>query len=222
MVLVLTLTAFSGVVAAGDESSLNRFDFQVKEALEVENDRMIAVLRVEEEHQDAARLAEIVNQTMAWTLSEAERSPEVEAATGSYRVRAVMKDDLVVKWRAYQFLVLNSADTAALTRLLGRLQNRLRVSSVGFELTPQRRKAAEDKLIDSALDAFKARARLIADNFGAGDYRIIKASINTSARDVRPMAMLQSREASAVMTPPAVREGSSKVEVRVSGTIELR
>ena len=36
------------------------------------------------------------------------------------------------------------------------------------------------------------------------------------------MAMLQTAEARAVNTSPAVREGSSRVEVRVSGTIELR
>lgn len=218
----LSFAAISSVAAARDDVPFNRFDFQVKEIQDVENDRMIAVLRVEEVHLDAARLAEIVNQAMAWALSEADRAPEVEAATGNYRVRAVMKDERVINWRAFQVLTLKSADSAALSRLMGRLQNRLRISSVGFELTPQRRKAAEDALIDNALGAFKARARLIVDNFGARDYRIIKVSIDTSARDVRPMATLQSREMSAVQTAPAVREGRSRVEVRVAGTIELR
>ncbi|HFD92281.1 MAG TPA: DUF541 domain-containing protein [Gammaproteobacteria bacterium] len=222
MVLLLAFTLLSGVVAARDETSFNRFDFQVKEIAEVENDRMMALLRVEETHPDPARLAEIVNQAMTWALAEADRIPEVEAATGDYRVRAVMKDGLIVDWRAYQQLTLKGTDSAAVSRLVGRLQNRLRVGSIGFELTPQRRRAAEDRLIGSALDAFKARARLIADNFGARDYRIIKVSINTAAHDVRPMAMLQSVEKSAVHTPPAVREGSSRVEVRVSGTIELK
>ncbi len=219
---VLALTLFSWAVAAGDETAYNRFDFQVKEVAEVENDRMTALLRVEETHQDPARLAEIVNQAMTWALAEADRFPEVEAATGDYRVRAVMKDGLIVDWRAIQALTLKAADTAALSRLLGRLQSRLRVSSVGFELTPQRRRAAEDRLIDGALSAFKARARLITDNFGARDYRVIKVSINTAALNPRPMAMLQTAEARAVNTSPAVREGSSRVEVRVSGTIELR
>ncbi len=221
-VFIVGIMVSAGIVLAEDDVALNRFDFQVRESMDVENDRMRVVLRVEAENKDASHLADIVNQTMAWALTEADQFPEVNVATGNYQIRAITKDSLIIKWRGFQLLILNSAHSSVLSRLIGRLQTKLLVNTITFELSPEQRKITEDSLIGKALDAFKARAELITDNFNARNYRIVKASVNTSRNDVRPVAMLQTRVAGSRESIPAVREGTSKVEVRVTGTIELK
>ena len=79
---------------------------------------------------------------------------------------------------------------------------------------------SKDELIATALVAFEARAKLVRESLGASGHELVSLSIQTPGQPGRPMrAMAMAAEAD--VAPPALEGGSSRLVVRVNGTIEL-
>jgi predicted secreted protein len=223
--IVLAGLCFSQGVSAHDptETGYDRISLDVSARMEVPNDRLLAELYVQREGEDAGRLADEVNRAIDWAVSEARQVPAVEVQTLGYRTHPLYHKQTLTGWRVRQALRLKSADTTVLSDLIGRLQARLVVESVGYELSAHSRRAAESELTDEAIQAFRQRARQVAEQFGRSDYRLVKADIHGGAVQPQPMfrgAML-SVEADAVTTP-RLDPGSQTVQVTVSGVIELQ
>lgn len=190
--------------------------------MQVDNDLMVAELGVEMEGKDPANLAERVNDSMAWALNQTRKSRSVDVNTGNYHVNAVYDKNSISHWRAIQTLNLKSKDVGEMTRLIGVLQNRLLIKSMGFVISPQKRDKVENTLIGETLDAFKQRASLVSDNLAAKGYRIVKISIDTpdSVTPPRPFMMTMAMERKVSL--PAVEAGMSDITVMVSGSIQLQ
>ena len=138
--------------------------------------------------------------------------------TNTYPVYA--KSGKIESWRMRSELTLESGDTAALSELIGKLQASLGVSNLVMLPAPETRKKAENEAMLDAVNAFKSRAKLLADALGK-PYRIKQLSVNSSGRPpVMPMM-----RASAAYAPDAapmpVEGGDSQVSATVSGQIEL-
>jgi len=57
-----------------------------------------------------------------------------------------------------------------LNKMVGKLQQRLQVQNMRFSVSPDQQQASESRLIDQALDKFKARALRIQERLGAKGY----------------------------------------------------
>jgi predicted secreted protein len=102
------------------------------------------------------------------------------------------------------------------------LQERLAVSSISYNVSPERRREAEKTLISEAIARFKGRAEQIALELDRPGYRLVRMDVNTGdapivARPMLSMAMAEGRAA-----PPTLEAGTQDLQVTVSGTIELR
>ncbi|WP_175452475.1 SIMPL domain-containing protein [Thiohalomonas denitrificans] len=217
---LLLLVMMTGVAAADDEAVFDRVSLQAEASREVENDRMRAVLAVQEEGSDPARLAERINQTMRWALERLENFEGVTGETGGYRTQPVYQKGTLTHWRAVQSLQLESDNFTALSSLVGQLQERIQVQSMGFEVSEETRRAAENELIDDALNAFKIRAERVRKNLGAGGWRIVQLNINTRGNGPGPVYRMEAM-AERAAAPPAVKGGESTVSVTISGTVQL-
>ncbi len=222
--LFLSALIAAQVVNADNEARYNqvRLDAQVSE--QVSNDTMHVSLESWGEHRDAAKLAAQINRDMEWALSQARQHTAVKASTGSYQTWPLgSKDNTVTRgWRGQQSLQLESRDSKALGQLTGLLQERLKIKSMNFTVSDERRESVENRLIGLALEAFKTRAQIVSSNLEAGGYRIVNLNIGTSAQ--QPPIRYQSRMAMATMeadSAVAVETGESEVRVSVSGTVEL-
>lgn len=224
----LLLAALLGAMAApawaladAPAAPMDRVDFQVERSAEVPNDRVVALVGVTEEDSDSARLAERVNTTIAWALERAGRSEGVEVESAGYHTQPIYEKGRIQRWRGSQDLRLESEDVAALSELVGELQERLLVRSIDFQVSPERRREAEQALIDEALAAFQARAARIAKGLGARDYALGQLSVVTQGS---PPVFRQSgplRMSAAEAAPPALEGGRSTLSVQVQGSIEL-
>src|SRR5690606_17532974 len=107
------------------------------------------------------------------------KAPALQARTLSYASFPVYEEQQIVAWQAVQQLELKSTNISALNDMVGKLQARLQVKHMSFQPTSATRKAAENKLIDQALDAFKARAELVRKNMNAKRYIIVQVDIHT-------------------------------------------
>jgi predicted secreted protein len=219
-VIVSGLTIPAAV--AGETEQYNIVSIQAQRSMEVDNDLMTATLASEIEGKDPALLGDKINSSMAWALKEAGNSQEVDVMTGNYHVHAVYDENSIDHWRASQTLTLTSRNVAGMTRLIGVLQKRLLVKSMGFSVSDQKKDDTENELIDAALDAFKNRADIVVDNLGAAGYRIVRIAIESPDSMSPPRPLIRSTVMESKLTAPAVEAGMSKISIIISGSIELQ
>jgi len=223
-ILTAWLLGAPAAVGAEDPPPMRRVEFAVQTSREVANDWVRAVVGVTDEDGDVAKLADRVNQAMAWALERARARSGVSAKSGGYSTVPVHDPRKGERrfWRASQDLLLEGADSRAISELLGELQSRVQLRSIDFTVSPTQRRKVEDELIDEALAAFLARAQRVRQRLGARGYQIVQVSIGTSGGSP-PVPMLRATMAmeSANVAPPALEAGTSELVVSVSGSIQL-
>jgi predicted secreted protein len=215
--LLLPLLA-AGQDTAPREPQFDVVSFEAQASREVHNDQLVAVLAVEQHGPDPAALADTVNRRMAEALKLAGAIPAVKARSGNYQTfPRYDRNQRIESWQVSQELRLESADFAAATRLIGKLQQNMVVRSMAVRLSPEARRAAEDNLIAEAIAAFRARAELVREAMKAGGYRVRSLTLGTAGGSPpRPLEMR------AMAAPVAVEAGVSQVTVIASGSIQLR
>lgn len=221
--LLLLLNVLPAVAA--DPPSYDRVQLQVAVEQEVDNDEVVVTLAVELDEQDAARLADTINQRMQAALEAVASRPTVRARTGNYSIRPVYsRDNRFDHWQGSQQLLLESSDSQAVAALLKQLQETLRVKSIRYGVSSARRDQVEDELTTRALARFRERAGLIAAGLGFADYRLVELAVRPSGSGPQPMysLALEARAASPVEHAPALEGGWSDLRIEVSGTIELQ
>lgn len=225
MLIHALLLMLVGMPAAGaDEAEhYNRIQLAAVASEQVANDTMHVSLDSWGEHRDPAKLTDQINADMEWALSLVKPHAAVAARTGNYQIWPLPSKDRTVTrgWRGQQQLQLESSDSKTLGELVGQLQERLKISSMNFTVSDELREVVENRLITEALEAFKARARIVSENLQARQYRIVSLNIGSSAQ-VPPIRyqprMAMTAEAD---TAVATESGESEVSVSVNGTIEL-
>lgn len=129
-------------------------------------------------------------------------------------------------WSAQAELVLVSKNTAGLAQLSSELTRWMRINSMQFRLSSDKRQATEKALIQAMAINFRDKASSITQAFGFGSYTI--KSLNFSPAPERgfppPMALM-SRGMAADMAAPAVgipnEGGKTTVSVGMQATIDL-
>lgn len=223
LIILAGLVTGINVAFADDELRYNQVRLQSQQTEAVSNDTMHVSMNTYAEMQDPAKLAAKINNDMEWALQQAKQVQGVKINTGSYQTWPITRKEVTTGWRGQQDLVLESADTETLSRLVGQLQDRLQIKSMSFTVSDEKRAGVENRLIDAALDAFKQRAGIIGNNLKASGFRIVEINVNSSTQ--RPPMLRQARMASMSMEASdavAVEGGESDVSVTVNGTIELR
>ena len=213
-----------GSVWGNDEPlTYDRINLSVSASVEVENDKLVAVLYFQREGSQAKKLADEVNRSIGWAVEKARKAPEVKVQTLEYHTNPIYRDRTLTGWRVRQAIRLESRDAGRLSQLIGELQENLAVQSVGYDVSAEKRKEAENGLIAEAIEAFEKRAALITRQLERSDYRLVRMDINTSEVPVRPIRMhARAMAAEASVAPPTVEAGTQTVTVSISGTIELQ
>ena len=211
--------------AAAEDAPDRRVGFSVERSREVANDWVTAVLSVSHEDPKAAEVASRINRDMSWAMGLAKARSAIRTRSGGYSTYPVhdpQRGD-VRHWRGAQELVLESGDVDAVTALVGELQERLQVQSLGFSVSPERRRKIEAELVAEALQAFQERAELVRKTFAASGYRLVEVHVGTGGGAPPPVGpMMRTMAADAEMMPPAVEGGTSEIQVSASGSIELK
>jgi predicted secreted protein len=200
----------------------NLVSLAARAAEQVDNDLLVVVLYVEHEGPQQAAPADSVNQDMAWALAAAKPVGSVKAQTLDYQTQPVYDDRRISAWRVRQSLRLESLDKDALTGLLGTLQERLAIQTVGYEVSPARREQVEARLIEAAIQAFSARAERVTRSFGRGAYTLVNVNIDTQGGQPVPISYAPRMLAmKAEVADPSLASGVQTIEVAIHGTIEL-
>jgi predicted secreted protein len=218
---VFGLLAAVPAVAAQDQAPRDQVSFRVEAAREVPNDWVSATLGVDEESADAVKLAARVNQRMAAALKLASGDQRLTVSSGPYQTQPVHDRTRIVRWRASQDLVIETADVGALAEMAGKLQAQgLLLRGVAFGLAPETRKRVDDELIVEALSVFRERAGMIARGLGRRGWNLVQLTLGEPAVPMPFEARTMALEA-APGTAPAFESGRSTLRVEVNATVEL-
>jgi predicted secreted protein len=210
-----------GAGAQAPETLFNLVSLNAEAEREVPNDLLTATLAAEAEGADPAQLADSVNRAMQRALSAALAVKSVKAQSGAYQTIPVYDKNRVARWRVRQELRLESADFAAATELIGKLQASLMVTGLSLSVSAEARRKAENALIAEALAAFEERARVVRDAMKAKGYRVRDLHVSPGGSPPRPMLAMAARTLQEA-APPAVEPGSTRLLITVSGTIQLQ
>lgn len=221
LMLVSLALLSPGVVADEPPLTYDRVSLSAGASAEIENDELTAILFAQREGPQVAALADEVNRSVRWGVEHARQVSGVKVQTTDYHTNPVYRDGKLTGWRVRQSLRLESGDAPQLSGLIGELQERLRVQSIGYGLSEQRRKTAEDELVVQAISAFQERAKLVTKQLGRPGYRLVSMDVNTNSQLPRPLGM-SARAMEAAVAPPVLEAGTATVRVTVTGTIELR
>lgn len=185
------------------------------------NDLARATLFAEATGAAPAEAARKVNAMMAEALALAKTTTRIKVQSGATQTYPVYaKGGKIESWRMRSDLVLESADTALLSELVGKLQGNLGVASIALMPAPETRRKAENDATLDAIAAFRARAKLVAEAFGK-PYRI--KQMNIGQQGYRPpVPMMRAAPTAAMeMAPMPMEAGESAVSVTISGQIEI-
>ncbi len=191
----------------------------------VENDQMTINLQAQAQGSDAAELANQINATMGWAVARLRKFSDIASQTRDYQThpRYERNGSRIIGWNASQSLQLKTDNFEQAGEAIQTLQERLQVQGIVLSAKTATRKAAEDKLINEALDTFKKRAQLVQLNMGAPGYRMMDIRIDTSDHFpvMHDQMRMRSAEMSSVASAPAIEAGTSQVQVRIDGRIQL-
>ncbi|MCL2525235.1 MAG: SIMPL domain-containing protein [Betaproteobacteria bacterium] len=208
--------ALFGAAHAGTEIELS-----AEASRPATNDLLRAGVYAEASGGNAAELARRVNQDIAEALKLIRNTPAVAVKSGPQNTYPVYNQEQKLEsWRIRSELLLETKDVAALSELLGKLQaQRLALGHLNQLPSPATRAAAEEGATRAAIDAFRARAALIADQFGK-PYQIKQLTLRAQGA-TPPMPRMQAAGAKMSAAPMPIEAGESQVTVSVSGRIEL-
>ena len=221
-IVIVSTVILSTSAFAADDLNYNLIQLSAQTEKQVENDLFVVTLSAMAEMGNSQQAAQRVNADMAWAMDLLEDKTEIKRRTLNYQTHPVYKNKTIIGWNARQQLRLESQKIEKLSDLVGVLQEKLTVTSMQFEVSTEKQNNAVKSLIESALDEFKSKARLVAAAIGAADYRIVSISIRDTPPPVAQfrgaaMEVMSSAEARA----PRVEAGDSKVSVMVEGTVQL-
>ncbi len=194
----------------------------VTERVQVEQDTLIATLRVELDNRDPAALQSEINAAMAEALEAAGDDPAVKVSTGYYSVYQYSTSPQGGRnnevWRGSQSITLESQDAARVLALAGEIQARgFVMSELQYTLSTARADEVRDSLMESAIARATANAERAARALGKSEVDIAVLDVDTAMGYAQPMMMARgvAFDAVAEMAAPVAEAGETEVSLTV-------
>ena len=217
------LTLLTGMLLCTAAGAGTIVDLTAEASRPAANDMVRATVSAEASGSNPGELARRGNQDVAEGLKVIKARPGISIKSGHQSTFPVYSQNQKIEsWRVRSELILESRDAAAVSELLGQLQQmRLAVSDVSQLPTPETRRKVEDEATREAIGAFRQRAAVVAEVLGK-PYTIRHLSIHQSGQ-MPPMPRAgRAMVAEMAAAPPVPMEpGESLVTTTVSGQVEM-
>lgn len=189
---------------------------------EVPTDIVRVTLSAEQEGAEPAAISAALSAKAQQVLAKAKRVSGIEAESGGFTIFPnTDRDGRISTWRGRTEVILQSRDFGAASRLAGQLANQMQVQNIGFSLSPEARKAAERRLTDQAVAAFREKAQAATRLFGYGSYTVRSVQV-CEAGTVTPMPrMFAAKAMMAEAAPVPMEGGKAQVSVTVNGSVQM-
>lgn len=207
---------------AQEKSSFPTVELSASASQMAKNDLVRVRAYVEQTGENTAKLAQEVNAQMTQMLALVKPYAAVKTRGSSTNTFPMYSKDSskISAWRMRSELLLESADLAAMSELIGKLQAIAAVDELSFSASPETQKRVSDQVMVEAIKAFQAKAAVAAQALGSKNYRLGKVSIDSSNNMPRPVYSTAPKS-SMSSSPAPIEPGESAITVNVRGSVEL-
>ena len=176
-------------------------------------------LRVDETGTDPLAIQSVINRRMAAALDRAHQVQGVRVETGAYGVGEERPQSGPSRWRGTQSVIMTSKAADAALKLAGVLQSDgLLMSSIGYEVSPETLRGAEEDLTAEGLAALDRRAGSIAERMHLALLRYRDLRVGNAETGGRPAPR---SAAMAAMAAPVAEPGEATIRVTIEAELLL-
>ena len=224
-VLALCVAIFALPVSAQDINLLPEgqtlITLSVTERVSVEQDTLIATLRIERQNRNAQTLQREINAAMEEALNESESVTNVKVSTGYYSVYQTNtapqggRPDQV--WQGSQSITLEGKDAQSLLELAGEIQGMgFVMNNLSYTLSTERADEVRDGLMESAISRARANAERAAAAMGKTEVDIATLDIDAALGYSQPVMMARGMAMDSMeKASPVAEAGESEVSLTV-------
>ena len=192
----------------------------VTERVKVEQDTLIATLRIERENRDSEALQQEINGAMSQALDATGDATDIKVSTGYYSVYQDSQEPQGGRsnnvWRGSQSITLEGMDSQQVLELAGELQGMgFVMNNLQYTLSTERADEVRDGLMESAIARATANAERAAAAMGKADIDIATLDIDAALGYSQPYAMARMSTAAMAEASPVADAGESEVSLTV-------
>ena len=200
-------------------------------SVEVSKDVLGVAFTVTREGADAQAVQSALKQALDVALNEARKIAkpgQVELQTGNfslyprYAVPSKGGQPQINGWQGTAELLVQGKDIPAIAQLSGRIQT-MSIARVGYSLSREAREKVEADVTAQAISRWRAKAALMAQQFGYSGYSVREVNVASNDMQQGPVPMLmKSARASAVADEALpIEAGKAEVTATVSGSAQM-
>lgn len=206
------------------------------ERVEVQQDLLIANLRVEMEGTDPAILQNEINTIMKNAVEKSKAVTDVKTSTDGYYVYPYDPNPQPVekgvtpkkeqKWRGSQGITISGKNPQALLELAGELQSMgLVMGGLNYTLSPEATETARDSLMEAALAKVQTKADRAGKALGKTKVELVEVSVDSAMPSYPQPMMMRAMASDGMMekgAAPTAEPGMSEITLTVTARALLK
>lgn len=227
---ILTSANASDVVALPDgHTALN---ISATETVQVDEDTLVATLRIQEEAKDAKSVQKTINEAMLKAVALVKKYPSLKIETGSYYVRPnyryiKVKDEnnkrILDKWNGSQTLTIKSEVSEDVLNVTGKIQEMgFMMNGLNYTLSQKKHEETRDGLMEITVTKLRDRAMRVAKALGKSDVDVVEINVDSNNHRPRPVYAraknmeMMAMSADSAMPAPTAEAGETTVSMSIT------
>ncbi|WP_245150723.1 SIMPL domain-containing protein [Pollutimonas harenae] len=196
---------------------------QAEANAEIAQDTVKITLAAELSDATQTAVADALTKTLQDTMAQAKagaKGKDIQISSGNYRIWPMNdKDGKITNWRGRAEILMESTDFVAASELAASVSDRMPVADLRFSVSPQKRAKKEEALLAEAAQAFRDRAKALAEAFGYAGYSIKTVNLGGSGARFEAAPRMAAMAAGKASMP--LEGGTEMVSVSINGSIFL-
>lgn len=203
------------------------------ENVDVDQDLLVASLRIQEEATDAKSVQKTINEAMAKAVALVKKYPSLKIETGQYYVHPDYRyipnketgenKQVLDKWRGSQTLTIKSEVAQDVFNVTGEIQDMgFMMNGLNYQLSQKKYEETRDELMEKTVESLRARAMRVAKALGKSNVDIVE--INVDANQYMPQPVyaraakmeMMAMSADAAMPAPTAESGETNVSMTIN------
>lgn len=200
-------------------------------SIEVTKDVLAVAFSTTREGSDAQAVQSGLKQALDAALVEARKIAkpgQVEVQTGNFSLYPRYTNPtkggqpVISGWQGSAELLVQGKDIATIAQLSGRIQT-MTIARVGYSLSREAREKVEADVTAQAIARWRAKAALMAQQFGYSGYSVreVNVATNEAQRPPMPMMMKAARASAAADEALPTEAGKDEVMATVNGSAQM-
>lgn len=229
LTIATSASAMESIALPKGHTALN---ISATERLEVEQDMLVASLRIQIEDKDAKSVQKQINEAMADAVKLAKKNASLKIETGQYYVHPdyryikTREEDnkrVLDKWRGSQTITIKSEVADDLLNTVAKIQDMgFMMNNLNYQLSQRKHEETREGLMEKTVAKLRQRAKRVAKALGKEQVDIVEINVDSNNYNPQPVyhraakMEMMAMSADAGMPAPTAQAGETTVSMTIS------